>query len=257
MMLHEPRAIQTFVYNGLGNRLLAIASTLRLVDKGYFETAYIGWEPTFDLHVQMDELLRIDRRLLPHEYPHDNVVVVTDGVVPHIPLRANLAINAWSQFIIWGDDTPKATLDREWHQAFRDVHFHHKFWRDLPVEGRVGLHCRRSDRVKGDEALSGQWDRDFADQVEAHYLHEPLFLATDSPSTKDYFKMRFGHRLLTADIVNYPVAANRNRWVAEEAVVDLWLLSRCQRIVGDHWSTFSWAAALFGGIPHIYWPRPL
>jgi hypothetical protein len=37
----------------------------------------------------------------------------------------------------------------------------------------------------------------------------------------------------------------------EDAVVELYLLSRCKRVVGTYWSSFGWLAALIGQVPFL------
>lgn len=258
MIFHEPRRLRTFAHHGLGNRLLAIASTLRLVDRGYFDTAQIGWLPSRELEAEADDLFHLDYPVL-RDQPPLTAVGVTDGTVPHVPLRHDQTVTAWGQFTVWGDNTPKAQLEAEWHRALASVRFHRCFWQDLPVGGCVGLHCRRTDYLIGTrperQLRHIRWDRDFADRVELEFPRERLFLASDSPLTKDYFRLRFGSRLVSAQVLAYPQWRLRTKASVEGAVADLLLLSRCQRVLADNWSTFSWAASLLGGIPHTYWSQ--
>lgn len=258
MMFHEPRRLRTYAHHGLGNRLLAVASTLRLVAAGYFDIAEIGWLANKELGAEPQDLFDLDCPVILGG-PPCTAVAVRDGTIPHVPLRSDLTVTAWGHFTVWGDRVSKERFNRELHEAMCRVRFHSKFWRDLPVTDCVGLHCRRTDYLTGTrterQLRHTRWDREFADEVERHFPTDRLFLASDSPLTKDYFRLRFGPRLILAPIFAYPEWRLRTRVSVEGAVIDLWLLSRCREVLADNWSTFSWAASLFGGTGYTYWPR--
>lgn len=69
-------------------------------------------------------------------------------------------------------------------------------------------------------------------------------LATDDPAIEYAIKERFPDRV----VVRPKVFARDKAAGVRDALVDLLLLSRCRRILGSHWSSFSETAAEIGGI---------
>jgi hypothetical protein len=113
----------------------------------------------------------------------------------------------------------------------------------------VGVHIRRTDNTKSifhspDELFIACLD----DLVGRG---KKIFLATDNESTVRKIKRRYGKAIIT-----YPKKSKlRWRWprpqfdplAVEEDLIDLFLLVRCQYIVGSYWSSFSELARLLNG----------
>ena len=107
----------------------------------------------------------------------------------------------------------------------------------------IGVHVRRGDNVEAgthsplalfeqriDSLLDDGWER--------------VFLATDSDDVRSHFAQRYGDRLLTLR----PNLQRSRREGIEDAVVDLYCLSRTGRILGSYYSSYSGAAAELGDL---------
>lgn len=109
----------------------------------------------------------------------------------------------------------------------------------------VGVHIRRTDNVKSQSVSSPQA---FEREMRAAIAANPavcFYLATDDSVLRDHFVQCFpGHVVHQA---GEPTRATREGM--EAAVVDLFVLSRTQRLIGSYWSSFTDTAAELGGIP--------
>lgn len=147
-------------------------------------------------------------------------------------------------------------LIRTW-QAFGDCQpFLHFFSPTLRLQERinlmvpsgatmVGVHVRRGDHVT---SISRSPIDEFfkaSDQALSEISHSELMLCTDDQAVRDAFRERYGNK------VNISQARlSRNSTVAiQDAVVDMFSLSRCIRIIGSYHSSFSELAAMIGDRP--------
>ena len=72
-----------------------------------------------------------------------------------------------------------------------------------------------------------------------------FFLSTDDPKEEALLKERFGNRI----IINPKTSIDRNNPIAiQEALLDLYSLSRCRKIYGSYYSSFSDVAAIWGRV---------
>lgn len=131
-------------------------------------------------------------------------------------------------------------------------------WPDLEVESSrqvVGVHVRRTDLVADmmahkkiridDELMFARLDSLI---VETDCR---LFLAADSEAARAPYRKRYGGRLFYRPVkMKHLAPDSRARHTSlADAVVDLWLLAACSRIVGTYGSSFSSFAGIVGGIP--------
>lgn len=72
-----------------------------------------------------------------------------------------------------------------------------------------------------------------------------FFICSDSDSAKKELKSHFGERL----IVSKEKGERNNKTGMRGAVVDLFSLSRCHKIIGSYYSSFSEIAAQVGNKP--------
>lgn len=111
----------------------------------------------------------------------------------------------------------------------------------------IGLHVRRSDNII---SISNSPLYLFFDAIESEIEKNDnarFYLATDSDDVKDILFKRYGSRLSFSQD-----SANRNTEKGIiEALVEMITLSKCSKIYGSYWSSYSEAAALLGEIPLI------
>lgn len=115
----------------------------------------------------------------------------------------------------------------------------------LPPGPAVGVHVRRGDHAQAIlnspvEAFEARMDALLATGGAASF-----FLATDDPGVRDRLARRYGPRLRFRDGSSDRSSSDGMRG----AVVDLWTLSRCSRVLASSGSTFAPTAAALGGIP--------
>lgn len=112
----------------------------------------------------------------------------------------------------------------------------------------VGVHIRRSDNVKASRFSP---TNRFIELMHAELASDPttqFFVATDSPETFDTLQREFG------DIVFEHAKQSVDRSdpsAIRDAVVDLYCLASCRKLLGSYWSSFSDTAWEIRGIDHV------
>jgi hypothetical protein len=112
----------------------------------------------------------------------------------------------------------------------------------------VGVHIRR-----GDNAKSSQFSptKRFMELMHAELVRDPatqFFLATDSPETCTTLNSEFGDKI----VAHEKKSLDRNDPIAIcDAVVDLFCLANCRKLLGSYWSSFSDTAWEIGAIEHV------
>lgn len=113
---------------------------------------------------------------------------------------------------------------------------------DLP---RIGIHVRRGDHGS---AIRFSPLEAFFMAADAALVQQPghqLFLCSDDAGVRTAFRQRYGDRVLVSD-----AQLSRSSTAAiQDAVVDLFSLARCSRIIGSYHSSFSELAAMIGDRP--------
>lgn len=108
----------------------------------------------------------------------------------------------------------------------------------------VGIHIRRTDNQKSIEMSPTSL---FIDAINQEINRNPdvrFYLATDSREDERILVQQFGNRIM----MNHgrDLRRNSNQGIID-ALVDLTCLSRCTKILGSYWSSFSETAAVMGG----------
>lgn len=107
----------------------------------------------------------------------------------------------------------------------------------------IGIHIRRTDHAL---AKSQSPTKRFVVAMREMSAAEPqlaYYLSTDDEQVKTQLQSEFGDRLFTRSI---PLSRSNTAGM-QEAVIDLFLLSRTSKIIGSHASSFSAVAAEIGG----------
>jgi len=110
------------------------------------------------------------------------------------------------------------------------------------AENTVGIHVRRGDHI---EATSHSPISLFMDAIENEPDGTKFYLSTDSHQVKTALIEKYGNRIMTD-----PVTLQRGSMEAEcEAVAELFVLSKCSKVIGSFNSSFGLKSAEIGRIP--------
>ena len=112
----------------------------------------------------------------------------------------------------------------------------------------IGIHIRRTDNEKSVSCSPTElFVQKMNEEIEAMEAVR-FFLATDAPKEEALLKERYGNRIM----INPKTSLDRNNPIAiQEALLDLYSLSRCRRIYGSYYSSFSDVAAVWGNTDKI------
>ncbi len=138
------------------------------------------------------------------------------------------------------------------HSAFYHSAFHHPYRTFMPADhiqskidsidtkNMVGIHIRRTDQKISIEYSPLEL---FVEAMKKEVEADPevkFFVATDDPPTKTILKELFPNRIVDSGAIRL----NRNDPLAiQDALVDLYCLSNCRKIIGSYWSSFTTVAA--------------
>lgn len=106
----------------------------------------------------------------------------------------------------------------------------------------IGVHVRRTDN---NLAIEKSPLPEFIAMMQGYVLEEPdtsFFLATDDPVAEASLKETFPGRIITFRKSAYSRAETA---AIQEALVDLLMLSRCRKLLGSFYSSFSEYASMF------------
>jgi hypothetical protein len=112
----------------------------------------------------------------------------------------------------------------------------------------IGVHVRRTDN---NAAIEKSPLQDFIASMKNCLVEQPdtsFFLATDDPAVESTLKEIFPGRIATFRKSAYSRAKAA---AIQDALVDLLMLSRCRKILGSYYSSFSEYASLFHRI-HLF-----
>jgi hypothetical protein len=179
-----------------------------------------------------------------------SVIAYDGGRVPNYFLVPSILPLSLSKRLDWGEAyrsvRPSQDISSEVDRLAADL-----------LVGRVlGIHVRRTDRFREArvsteeayfrriDAMAGSYDR--------------IFLATDEPNIETSFSDRYGSMLVHTGkpkVQKWGGYKGRKTFVNlsfyRDAVIDMWLLSRCDRIIGSYRSSFSKVAARVSSNPDI------
>ncbi|MGN6800608.1 MAG: hypothetical protein ACTHJN_01810 [Ginsengibacter sp.] len=109
----------------------------------------------------------------------------------------------------------------------------------------IGVHIRRSDNQQAIEISKEEFFVRRLEHVLEKNPNAQFFLSTDDISTSALFRSKFGKHIISFD----DKVLNRNSPQGiQDAVVDLFALSRTKNILGSWWSSFGIIAASIGKI---------
>jgi hypothetical protein len=112
---------------------------------------------------------------------------------------------------------------------------------------RVGLHIRRTDKSQHAKKLGWDYTDDevFA-RINNLDPNEKVFLATCGPAASTKYRAAFPSRIAVAPY-NFLPEGNKRRTPTEDAVIDMYALSRCKEMWGSQGSAFTDFAEVLSG----------
>jgi hypothetical protein len=145
----------------------------------------------------------------------------------------------------WEEFFPRAKPFR----AFRPIAALQQTVERYCSEGNViGVHIRRTDnRASIDKSPTTCFLELMQREVDADRSVK-FFVATDSPEEESRLKQRFGGRIITHAKATLDRDDPRG---IQDAVVDLYSLANCRKLIGSHWSSFTDVAAQIRGIERL------
>lgn len=112
----------------------------------------------------------------------------------------------------------------------------------------IGIHIRRGDNK---HAMAHSPLSEFIKQMKEELRLDPnvfFFLATDDPSSEQRLQTEFPGKL----IIHKKQSLDRNNpQTIRDAVIDLYSLANCRKLIGSHWSSFSRTAAEMNEIEQL------
>ena len=119
-------------------------------------------------------------------------------------------------------------------------------------QNTVGLHIRRGDHKKSIEYSPLRLFIDAIEREIAQNTDTNFYLASDSLPIKRRLVNQFGERIITQLA---PTSRNSEQGM-QDAVVDLYALSRTRKIYGSYWSSYSRVAANLSNIELVILNNP-
>lgn len=113
------------------------------------------------------------------------------------------------------------------------------------LKDAVGVHIRRTDNKESIQAASVD---DFINAMQEELDQNPalqFFVATDDQGVLDLLVDRFKESIMFHRKRSY---SRNNPLAIEDALIDLYALASCSRLIGSYWSSFSDTAAQLGSI---------
>jgi len=249
-------------FAGLGNRMRALDSVLPLARK-FGADLRVLWPRYRDLNCRFEDLFevpggisKIDTigwglperlRVLAHRLSSEVFIDqarMTRLIQDHYDFEglaghSTVFIKTYSRFHesppLYRDFVPVASLRRIIDRQGIDERF-------------VGVHIRRGDNdVSTAESPFDLFVEKMKRELDLD-AEVAFFVATDSPQVESKLRELFGGRITS----HAKASLDRNLPQGiQNAVIDLYCLSRCRKILGSYWSSFSETAAALRGIEHV------
>lgn len=129
-------------------------------------------------------------------------------------------------------------------------------------DNTIGLHIRRGDHMTKNDRNMGSDDKFFSliDNEIKKNKNVKFFLATDGINTEKIFKRKFRDRIIIYQkrekgifhTFGKNISVSRSSIIGcQDALIDIYLLSKCSKIIGTKLSTFTECAWWFGGCKDI------
>lgn len=247
---------------GLGNRMRVINSAICLAEKNDHPAVKVLWKKDPGMNASIADIFK----------PINDISTIENKLLMTCYFYAPKLIGSYQYY---DDDSviAKQFNDEYWNRNHYNVvlntcfdfyelnsqtNFYHIFQPAENLQQRInevcatwqddviGVHIRRTDNVP---ASCNSKTSDFIGRMEQELVinsNIKFYLSTDDPETEKSLQLRFGDRVRMMGNKNL----NRNiKSGIEDAVIDMYCLSRTNLILGSYSSSFSAVASAIGKIP--------
>jgi hypothetical protein len=138
-------------------------------------------------------------------------------------------------------------INKKEHELYSDIilkkHIKEKvdnFVEQYNIKNCIGIHVRRTDYTGNfiGKLLNGSNnDNDFFEYIDKYSKGNPFFIATDNKETQTIFKNKYGKRALFYSKIKDN--NNLRKTSLENAIIDIFILSKCKKIKGTNKSSFT------------------
>jgi hypothetical protein len=255
MIVFEPLA-------GLCNRMRSLDSALHLADQ-LDRKLHVIWDRNKELNCRLEELFEMPQGIASIDQPS----------MGRYGRQFRWALYTCTYPINFGQKRVKQWIDEKrdfaalgkfsriamatWEEFYPRRHPYRAFapiarlQSQIERYGRdemVAVHIRRSDhRIAITESPTERFIELMQLEIDAD-RRTNFFLATDSPEVESQLLQRFPKRIVTH--AKSSLARNQ-KCAIEDALVDLYVLSNCRKLIGSRWSSFTNTAAAIRGIEKI------
>ena len=111
----------------------------------------------------------------------------------------------------------------------------------------IGIHIRRTDNLESTQHSPIKKFIDYIYTAIRNNDNQKFYLATDDLLVKEEFIKLFGDKIITMDCV----LRRDSEEGIKSALLELYILSSCSKIIGSYYSSYSELAAQIGNIPLV------
>lgn len=256
---------------GLCNRMRSIASVLLLANQ-VGQSLTVHWRRTDDMNCAYHDLF--DTAGLPFEVRESNAAGWQAGFFKIFTYSSEVLMKIIGAPVLDSKDSAALVNQDEKLRAWASrpnprVRTHSKLLEDADLfapfkpakqladvieryasrlSRAVGVHIRRGDNLKSSQISPTNL---FIDLMRAELMACPgtqFFVATDSPETFSVLRGEFGHAVFEYEKTSLD---RSDPQAIRDAVIDLYCLASCRKLIGSYWSSFSDTAWEIKGIDHV------
>ena len=250
-------------FNGLCNRVRAISSAVQLGQQTGHKIV-VFWVASSECGCRFDDLFEphagIARVIeLNTGFIHRQLARLARALMKLARFRGFSQVDVERSFqdkAVWEQQARNRSLALFTHSDFYDPEADLTAFRpkphlvekleDLHLEKRIGLHIRGQDNIPSKQNSPPEKFKALLDAKLEADSSQKFFLATDEAHVEQEFLECYGENLIIHD------KSDRSRGTVmgiQDALIDLYALSRCTKIYGSHRSSFSEIAARMGNKP--------
>lgn len=243
--------------SGLCNRMQALASGIELAKK-LNRRCIIIWLITNDLNARFEDLFEplqskrmITLRLGTKTFAIINYILrrifyyvddfLPDGTIvgAYYERWENSYRKNQSIYIASGENITKTKSGFEIFKVASSV----LAMNDIDTEGFIGIHIRRTDNLWSVEQSPTYMFEEAIVKTLKLDKSQKFYLATDDPTEEEYLLRKFPSNIFIRKKESYKRDSVQGM---QDAVLDLYNLSKCRKILGSYRSSFSTVASLWG-----------